>query len=279
MLSFGSSKSREQSSSLATSSSFGVNQAGSSNFTGSTSADSVFLSDLFSQLFSNASGTAGGINTAGLTTAANQLFNSGTGFLSELQTLSDAPGSDVATDYLGNRVAGNDSLLNENIAGLQSDLGKFLKETILPSIKGDAISAGQLGGTRQGVAEGAAASSLLAEFAKGVTGLRSADVAARDAAATSLAGIDTTRTGLRLSAANSGLSGLGGLYSLLDAGSMAPLSPFLALSQILGDPTVLNKASSYGTGSSYSYGTEGSSSYSSSQSTGNSRAWNVGLGS
>src|SRR3989304_2663610 len=108
----------------------------------SSSQDSVFLQQLFQQLFGGASNVAGSIDTSGLTKAANQLFSSGTGFLGELETLSEgAGGYDSASiapgageDYLTGRGSGVNPLLAENISGLEADLGKFFNEKLLPGI-------------------------------------------------------------------------------------------------------------------------------------------------
>jgi len=204
----------------------------------------VFGGDVFSQLFGGASNVAGSIATGGLTEAANSLFDSGTGFLSQLQMLA-GPDEGAGEQYLAGRIRGEGSELDAQIAGLESDLGRFFGETVLPQIQGDAIAAGALGGGRQGVAQGAAAAALGREFETGATNLRAGELNARMSAARDLGAIQTTRAGIRTNAAVSGLSMLGQQYDLLDAGAMASLSPYMALAQILGGPTVLTEATAY----------------------------------
>jgi hypothetical protein len=215
--------------------SYGSSSSSSSSSSGSRSVDSVFQSDVFQQLFGGAASTAAGINTGGLTETANQLFGSGTSFLSELEAM--ATGTDASGQYLQGRVSGANPLLDQNIQGLQTDLGRFFNEQLLPGITNEAIVGGGLGSSRQGIAQVGAVREVADQFSRGSTALRTADLAARDQAAAQL-------SGQRLQGAQAGLGGLNQQYGLMEAGAMAGLSPFAALAQILGDPTILTSASS-----------------------------------
>lgn len=227
----------------------------SSGFNVSGSRDSVFGADLFSELFSNASRVAGGINTDPLTTTANRLFDSGAGFIDELAALSGGGNVGPGEQYLAGELGGGDELVGQQIDALQSDLGEFFSETLMPGIKSDAIAAGGLGGTRQGVAEGIAGKGLLRSFAEGALGIRQNAQARRDSIAQTLA---TTQLQRRLAAAGAGIAALPAQFDMLEAGNLAALSPFMALADILGAPSILNDA--------FSFGAEQSSSTSSSKS-------------
>lgn len=248
-------------SSLADSNAFGFG----SSYGESLSKSTVFQGDVFSSLFGNASNVAGDIakNAGSLSTAANGLFDSGTGFLSELQGLSGADPQGAGENYLAGRVSGDDGLLNDQIGQIGKDLESFFGESILPQIRGDAAAAGALGGGRQGVAEGIAGRGLISEFGRSVLGLRTADASARDAAAGNLAGLTSAR---RLGATSTGLAALPGQLGLLESGSMAALSPFMALSQILGGPTVLTDSNAFNTAMDQSGSTSTSTSSSKSRS-------------
>jgi hypothetical protein len=271
--SYGESVSSSQAAEDSAASSFGVgSSAATSSSIGGSQAQSksgIFGADVFSKLFGDASNVAAQIATGGLTDTANSLFDSGQGFLSSLATLSN-PVDGTGEQYLAGRITGEGSELDAQIAGLESDLGRFFGETLLPQIQGDAIAAGQLGGGRQGVAQGAAMQTVGREFQTGVTNLRTSELAARMAAATSLAGIQTTKAGVAAGAAGTGLASLAAQYGLADAGAMASLSPYMALASILGGPAVLtdSEASSFDVSASDA----SSSDVSGSQSTSTSRA-------
>lgn len=263
LASFGFGYSRQRARSDSSSSAMSV--GGSS----SQSLDRVFNSDIFSELFGNASLAAGGINGDQLGNTANRLFDSGMGFLDELATLSGGGNAGTGEEFLAGELGRGDELLGEQIDALQADLGEFFGETVLPGIRGDAIAAGGLGGSRQGVAEGIAGRGLLREFGRGALGLRENAQARRTAIAETLAGLQTQR---RLAATGTGLSALPAQFGLAEAGSMAALSPFMALAQILGSPTVLGESSAEG----FEYST--AESRSSSRSRGDAIQLQAGLG-
>lgn len=212
---------------------FGI--SGSSSSSQSTSSQQVFSADLFRQLFSGASNVAGGIDTQGLTDAANSLFSSGSGFLDSLQEQS--AGTDVAGQFLSDRISGEGGFVDENIAALGEDLGQFFNEQLLPGITSEAVGGGQLGGGRQGVAQGKAIESVGREFRRGSLDIRNADLAQRTDAARTL-------SATKLSASQAGLTGVQQQFDLANAATLTPFSPFLTLAQILGNPTTLSESES-----------------------------------
>lgn len=201
--------------------SFGKSSSKSSSQ--STSNQDVFLADLFSKLYGGASGVAGGIDTSGLTTAANSLFSSGTGFISDLGAI------------------GGGDALDASIGALSESLGKFYSEKLLPGITSDAASVGQFGGQRQGVAQGVAAGEVATAFSQGAADIYGQDVQNR------------------IAAAQTGIGGLTDLYGIANNAALGPLSPYLALAQIMGDPTVLTQqqGTSKGKSSSWNFATAG----------------------
>lgn len=274
------------------SSSADASQSSFSNSTGSSfgwnrSGQNVFAADVFQSLFRDSSNVAGTIATGGMTEAANSLFMRGESFLAGLGDLSGAGPSNAGESYLTNRVNGGPSLVDDQIAALESDLTKYFGESLLPGIRSDAIGAGQLGGSRESIATGLAAQGLLSELTKGIVQIRTADQAQRDTAATTLAGAVNAR---RLAADTSGMGALPGLFDVFNQGAMARLSPYLALAQILGGPTTLSEAigqtgsseqavsGSQGVSTSRSSSAEDSSSVESSSSRGTSWSNDLRLG-
>lgn len=213
--------------------SFGFNFArdSSSSRGGSSSSQSVAFQDVFSKLFRGASGAAAGVDTSSISNAANLLFGQGGGFLEELG------GGGAGARFLEERLARGDELADQEIAGLESDIGRFLSETANPAITAGGVAAGTLGGSRGEVQRGIATRGATEAFTRGATDIRARHRGELDAAATALAGDETAR----------GLGGLGalpGLFGLAESGALADLSPFAALSSILGGPTVLTESES-----------------------------------
>ena len=217
----------------------------------SKSSQSIFGADFFNQLFSGAFDVAGSIDTAGLTDAANSLFSSGAGFLDDLQGIS--AGTDASGQFLRDRISGEGGFVDENIAALGEDLSKFFNEELLTGIQSDAVAGGQLGGGRQGVAQGKAIESVGREFRRGSLDIRNADLSARQDAAKAL-------SAQRLSASQAGLTGAQQQFELANAATNAPFSPFLTLAEILGAPVTLTesesraKGRSFATSGSFDYG-------------------------
>lgn len=196
----------------------------------SASRDSIFSGDLLRQLYGGALGAADAINPAVATERTAQLFTGGSSILDRL-----AEGG-AGTDYLERRLSGEGSdVLDAQIGAIGKDLGRFFTDELNPAITGSAVAAGQLGGGRQGVAQGEAMSSVLEQFATQAGNLRAADIANRDSAALGL--LD------RQNAA--GATALGALPQLAALGRSNPsLDVYSQLSDIFGAPTVTNEATS-----------------------------------
>src|SRR5690606_11324493 len=150
------------------------------------STQSIAFGDIFEGLFREASSRA----TAAVS-PARQLFSGGLNFLEMLQ-------GNVGTEALAKRITGPSQALQANLGALQESLGRLFREEINPAITGDAVSAGALGGGRQGVAQGAAARGIAEQFTQGAASLIAADQAQRDEAASTLATLLTEGAGLGL---------------------------------------------------------------------------------
>ena len=210
--------------------SFGFGQSvdqsvsGGRSVSGSRDASSgrVAFEDVFAQLFGNSSNAANNINTSAITESSNLLFGSGGQFL-------DTLGGEGELDA---RLAASDDLDAQQIDLLSSDIGKFLSETVNPGITSGGVQANTLGGSRGDLQRGLASEAAIQEFVRGSTGIRRASQTRQDG----LAGqIDQNR----LQGANAGIGALPGLLGIAETGAFASLSPFAALSQILGPQTVL----------------------------------------
>jgi hypothetical protein len=122
---------------------------------------------------------------------------------------------------------------DQQISGLQNLLNRNFSENLLPGISQGANAAGQLGGSRQGVAQGIAARGTQEALFNGAGNFLQADLARQQQAA-------TAQGGLQNQAGSIGLQSLPGLLNL-------GLSPLASLSQIIGSPTVLGESQSYQT--------------------------------
>jgi len=122
----------------------------------------------------------------------------------------------------------------QQITGLQNLLNRNLSENLLPQISQSANAAGQLGGSRQGVAQGIAMRGTQEALYNGAGGFLQQDLARRQAAAGQQAGIQS-------GAALGGISALPGVMNL-------GLSPYAALAGIIGPPTVLGQGQQQSTG-------------------------------
>ncbi len=253
----GGSSSRSQQSS--SSSSFDFLDAASVG--GSESAQRIAFQDVFANLFGNASQAAGAVDTGGLTRNANLLFGAGGGFLEQLS------GGGAGSEFLEQQLAGSGDLVDQQIGQLGGDLSKFLGEEILPQIKASGVSAGTLGGGRGEVSKGIASEGLLREFARGATDIRGREQQRLTGIAQGLSQDQIART-------TAGLGALPGLFGLAESGAMAGLSPFAALSGILGGPTTLQDSSSFD--ASTQTGRAGSQSRS--QGSSRSNSFNFGFG-
>jgi hypothetical protein len=224
----------------------------------STGDQTVFNSDMITQLMQKA-GMAAGTAVQGndIASAAKQLFTGGTDFLSSLQSPSDA-----GTSYLTDRLNNSDAA-DAQIAQLQKDTGQLFTDQFNPAITADAVSSGNLGGGRQGVAQGIAMDSLARQFSSQATAIRSNDQAQKDAAASTVAGNSLT-------AANTGLGALPGLLSVVSQGNNSDLDIYSKLAGIYGSPTTLS--SSQSTSASAAIANAIAKSFGTNQSSGN--AWN-----
>lgn len=241
-----SSKSRSSGQSQATSSSFGASEQGatsgslsggasrSANQATGQSRERIAFEDVFSRLFKGAEGAAGGLDPSLLTEASNQLFSGGTDFLSSI-------GGDAGTAFLTERLANRDSLEADQVSQLKTDIGKLFNEELLPGITSDAVAGGQLGGGRQGVAEGKALEAAAEAFKTGSLDIRATNQAQLDALAAGVAGRG-------IQGAQVGLTGLSDVAGIAEMGFGADLRGAQLLSGILGGPTVLGESASQSTG-------------------------------
>lgn len=219
--------------------SFGRSDSGSvsggRSFGTSSSRDRVAFEETFRSLFGNATLAAAGVDAGNISDAASLLFSSGGGFLENLET------GGAGQSFLENRLGSVDNVANDQIAVLEQDLGRFLSETALPQIGSRGIVANTLGGSRGDVAEGIAVGEAAREFTRGVVDIRTQSQEARDAIAAGLVQSDAQRAG-------AGISALPSLFGLAEGGELAALSPFGALSGILGPVTSLTASDSLTTG-------------------------------
>lgn len=225
------------------------------------STQDIAFEDLFSQLYGNASGAASRTvaQAPELANAARQLFSGGTRFLEGL-------GTDAGTNHLTSRITGENPLLQENIAGLEEDVGRLFSERLNPAITSRAVAGGTLGGGRQGVAQGLATETAAREFTRGALALRTSDMQMRDQAAAQVAANS-------LSAASTGLGALPSLLDLTERGQNAELGVYSSLSSILGGPTVMTEAGQQ----SRSVADAFSRSFGEERSTSKGRAWNFSM--
>lgn len=227
---FGYSANSAGSSSISGASSSGRSGGVSGSSGASRSGSSVFSSDILRQLYSSALGAADSINPGLATERVNQLFTGGTSILDNLSS------GGAGVDYLERRLTGdNNEVLNAQIGAIGEDLGSFFRDEINPTITGNAVAAGALGGGRQGVAQGSAVSDILKEFSTQAANLRAQDITNRDAAALGLLGAQNAN-------AQTGVSAIGQLSGLTS--DTAALDPYSQLAQILGAPTVLTESES-----------------------------------
>ena len=119
---------------------------------------------------------------------------------------------------------GSPEMQAAQIGQLGTQLGDFFSEQINPAIRGNAQQAMQLGGSRQGIAQGLAAGKLGQAFSSGAT-----DIMAN-------------AQQQRLQASMGGLSQLPGLMGVAGDPYTAQYNPLMQFAAILGGPTVLNES-------------------------------------
>lgn len=216
----------------------GSSTARAANESASTSRQGLAFEDVFARLYGSAEQTAASLDPSLLTQASNQLFSGGTDFLAGL-------GGDAGSAFLENRLAQGDQLTGEQIALLQQDIGQLFREELMPGITSDAVAGGQLGGGRQGVAQGQAMEQAANAFQRGAVDIRSRNQAQLDALAAGVAERN-------IQGAQVGLAGAGSLMNIAQQGFGAELAPMERLAAIFGGPTVLTQQDSAASGYSMS---------------------------
>lgn len=276
---FGASSSKSKSESQSSGFDVGFNRSFSDSISGgqsesgsrSTSSQQIAFGDIFQNLFGGASAAASGIDPSRISGAANLLFNAGGSFLEQL-------GGGAGQDFLKDRLASSDGLADEQIGLLGADIEKFLTESINPAIASKGVAAGTLGGSRGEVARGIAAEGALREFQSGAVGIRQREQQQRDALAGQLGQLEQQ-------GATAGLASLPGLLGLAETGALSSLSPFAALSQIVGGPVALteSESSSFGQSSEFAraiaeaFGLDVGGSQSTSSSKSSSKSFSLGF--
>lgn len=229
MFDFGASKSRSNSQS----SSYGYQQSFSDSLSRgvSRSDQRVAFEDIFQNLYAGASGaTAKAAEMLPLFQGqAADLYSGGASIL-------DSLGVGAGEDYLQSRLT-DTTVRDAQLGALQSGLGSLFRDELNPAISSKAVAAGQLGGGRQGVAQGVAVGKIANQYQQGAAAILGQDQAQRDQAASAL------MQG-RTQAAGTALSAIPGLLGVAQAGLGAPQSIYQALAGILGGPTVLGSSSS-----------------------------------
>jgi len=204
-------------------------QSGSMGF--SDSNQSVAFSDFFQKLYQGTAGAADKALTAGapqLMQIASQLFTGGQEFM---QGLKDNSG----VQYMQDRLGDDKQVLQDQIGSLKTDIGDFFRDEINPAIGSRAALSGNLGGGRQGVAQGLAAQAAAKQFTAGATSLRAADQERRDTIAAQIAQNS-------LAAANTGLGALPSLLDISERGANAELGIYSNFASILGGPQTLTQS-------------------------------------
>ena len=198
------------------------------------------------------------------------------GFQQGLTNLGDqASGNTPALQQLQRIAGGNDPALQNQIGQLGTDITRQF-EQMLPGITNQAVGGGQLGGGRQGVAQGLLGQSSIDAFQRGATDLRFQDLNRQLGAAGQLGGLQGQAAGAQaqfggqgalgggqlqqagqLGAGQLGLGAQQGLESQFNLG-LAPFAaqfgPLSQLAQILGPPTVLSEQSATGSGKGFDFG-------------------------
>jgi len=196
----------------------------------SRSSETLAFQDIFSSLFSGASGAAGSalMGAGELSGFARQLFTGGLDVL-------DSLGGDAGSAYLADRLSSSNPVLADSLAALEEDTGRFYREQIRPEIVGRGVATGNLGGGRQGIADAMGVETATREFTRGALQLRQADIAQRDAIAESVADRSLTGAGLQFQA-------LPELLGLAERGNNQSLGIYSTLSDILGSPITLSES-------------------------------------
>ena len=212
-------------------------------------------------------------NTPG---AAQFSQQAGAGFGGGLDALTQqAQANTPALQALQRQALGQNPQLQNQINQLGTDINRQFEQQ-LPSITNQAIGGGQLGGGRQGVAQGLLGQSSIDAFQRGATQLRSDDIGRQLQAAQSLGGLQGQAGGQlgalgqagflgqgqlnqqgQLGAGQLNLAGqqaLGSQFNLGLAPFQAQFGPLQSLAQIIGSPTVLSQQTATGSGTGFDFG-------------------------
>lgn len=184
-----------------------------------------------------------------------------------------AGGTNPAAQALQRQATGQNPFLQTQIDQLGADITQQFQRG-LTSIEGQAVGAGQLGGGRQGVAQGLLGEAAGDQFARASTQLRNQDIGRQLQASSGLLGFQGQaggqlaglgqQQGLQnqasqlqglLGQGQLGLGGLGALQGQFNLGLspfQAEFSPLQSLAGILGAPTVLSQGTSAGSSSAFS---------------------------
>lgn len=123
-----------------------------------------------------------GTNNAQISPVANAAAPERIGGWGQIQAQSVDPtqalaslGSINPTQALQNQLSGsaNNPYLDQQIAGIGSDISNNLNRNIMPGIRGQAVASGQYGGSRQGIAEGLAMSDANQQLTNAASSIRS----------------------------------------------------------------------------------------------------------
>ena len=162
-------------------------------------------------------------------------------------------GAQDAQQALRQQAFGENPELQNQINLLGQDIGRTFTQQLLPGIQSEAIGFGQLGGGREGVAQGLGLQSALGEFQRGASTLRSDDINRQLSAAASLGQLGLGQQGQTSSQLESAgalnLGGIGALQGLFELGQSGFGEEFAGLEQlaaIIGDPTILQEAQAQG---------------------------------
>jgi len=200
-------------------------------------------------------------------------FGQGQGGVDALQGL--ASGSNPSLQALQRQAFGQNPALQQQIDQLGADITRQFQRGI-SATNVDAVGGGQLGGGRQGVAQGLLGEAATESFAREAGNLRSDDIGRQLSAAAQAAGLQGQAGGqlgglglqqgqggsqqqlqALLGAGQVGLGGLGSLQGIQNLGFEPfgqQLNPALALSSIVGQPSVLSQGQSSSRGSAFDVG-------------------------
>lgn len=239
-LGFSHSSNKSDAQSTSDSSSYGYNGAESGDISrslsnsvsGGSSNQAIAFEDLYKQLYGGAAGAAGNVamQAPQLQAAAQQLFTGGSQFLQSLN-------GNAGTNYQEQRLNGP-SPVEDIIASMKTDAASLFTDNLNPAITANAVAGGNLGGGRQGIAQGLAQSQVANDFTRNAAALRYSDVQSKDAIAANVAGNS-------IAAAGTGLGSLPGMLDILERGQNAELAPYSSLASIMGGPTTLTTANDF----------------------------------